>query len=285
MNNVNGLLAWYDLGQNITRWIFESVNFQNFLKTKQHFDAIIVEFWIVEALFGLKQHFDAPLIGTSALGATKRTTDLVGAPNFASYVPHLSNPYADRMTFWERLHNSFVSWSDEFIHPIYHLPMQQKIMDKYFPNTKNWPSLEQIRKNVSLVLLNTHVTYGTSRPYAPNMIEVGGMQIRQKVEPLAENVQTFLDESKNGAILFSLGTNVLLNKLHSHHLNAIQKAFGDHPNIRILIKSDEKISIPSHAAENVLIEPWFSQQSVLAHSNIKLFVTHGGLLSISGTLK
>lgn len=118
------------------------------------------------------------------------------------------------------------------------------------------------------------------------MIEVGGMQIRQKVKPLPENIQKFLVEAVNGAIFFSLESNVLLTKLPQIQLEAIQNALSDHPNTRILIKSDEKINIPSHKVEDVLFEPWFDQQSILAHPNIKLFVTHGGLLlSTTGKLK
>lgn len=243
---------------------------------------IIIEVCLMEALYGLMHHFNAPVIGISAFGASKWTTDLVGSPNFASYVPHTKLHFTDRMTFWERFYNSLFFWAEDLLYPHYNLQIQQQIMEKYFPNAKNWPSLAEIQKNISLVLLNTHVTFGTARPYAPNMIEVGGMQVRQIGEPLPENVQTFLDEAKNGAILFSLGSNVLLNKLPSHYVDAIQNAFSDNPNVRILIKSDEKIFIPSHKAEDVLIEPWFDQQSILAHSNIKLFVTHGGLLSTTG---
>ena len=114
------------------------------------------------------------------------------------------------------------------------------------------------------------------------MIEVGGMQIKQKPDPLPGKIQMFLDEAKNGAIYFSLGSNVLLTKLPKHQLDGIVKAFSDHPKIRILIKSDEKIIIPSHKESDVLIEPWFDQQSILAHPNIKVFVTHGGLLSTTG---
>lgn len=285
MNYVDSILAWYEMGQNITRWTLENKNVQNFLKTNQHFDVIVIEVFGQESLFGLMHHFNAPLIGVSAFGASHLTTDLVGSPNFASYVPHTITSYSDRMSFSERLQNSLYFWAEMFLFPRYHLSIQQQMMEKYFPNTTNWPSLEQMRKNVSLVLLNTHVTYGTPRPYAPNMIEVGGMQIRQNIEPLPKSIQTFLDEARNGAIFLSLGTNVNLTKLPQHKLQAIQNAFSDHPNIRILIKSDEKIAIPSHKVEDVLIEPWFNQQSILAHPNIKLFVTHGGLLSTTGKLK
>lgn len=238
----------------------------------------------MDALFGIKQHFNAPLIVASSIGSSVTTNYLVGTPNFASYIPGECTHYTDSMSFWQRFYNSLDYWVYDFAYSYYHLIHQQILMDKYFQNTTNWPSLVEIEKSTSLLLLNTHVTYGTPRPYVPNMIDVGGLQIRQKVEPLSPKFQTFLDEAENGAIFISLGSNVLLNKLLPHQLDAIQNAFFDHPTIRILIKSSEIISIPSHKTEDVLIEPWFDQQSILAHPNIRLFVTHGGLLSTTGKM-
>lgn len=114
------------------------------------------------------------------------------------------------------------------------------------------------------------------------MIEVGGMQIQKEIEPLDPKIQKFLDEAKDGAIFVSFGSNVLINKLPEEKLNAITNAFKAHPNYRVLIKSDEHIVIPSHKQSDVLVEPWFNQQSILAHENVKLFITHGGLLSTTG---
>lgn len=284
-NSIDRMLIFFKIKQNFTQWTFESQNFQNFLKTDQYFDVVIVEVCLMESFYGLMRHFDAPLIGLSPFGSSIITNNLVGTPNFASYIPSESAHYTDRMSFWERFHNSVTYWSGDLLISYYHMPFQQKMMEKYFPNATNWPSLVEIQKSTSLVLLNTHVTYGTPRPYAPNMIEVGGMQIQQKVEPLPEKLQHFLDEAENGAIFFSLGSNVLLNKLLQHQLDAIRNAFSDHSNIRILIKSNDTISIPSHKMEDVLVEPWFNQQSILAHPNLKLFITHGGLLSTTGKMK
>lgn len=277
-------LLYYATAMNNTLWAASSRNLQEFLQIKQHFDVIIVEVVLCDAFLAIGNHFNAPVIGFSAYGASKWTNDLVGSPIFASYVPHTNNHYTDRMSFWQRMYNSMTFWFEDIAMPLYYTPKQQEVMEKLFPDAKNWPSLEEIRRNVSLVLLNTHTTIGTPRPYAPNMIEVGGMQIQQKVEPLPPKIQTFLDEAKDGAILLSLGSNVLITKLPTHQFNAIINAFSSYPNYRILIKSDENIVIPTHNESDIIVAPWFAQQSVLAHKNIKLFVTHGGLLSLTGKI-
>lgn len=275
---------YYEGAKLISNWTLSSQNLRNFIGTKNHFDVVLVEICLNDALLGFGQHFNAPVVALSAFGASKWTTDFVGSPIFASYVPHPDNHYTDRMTFWQRMYNSLTLWYEDIAHPILFLSEQQKVMKQLFPNTQNWPSLVEIRKNVSLVLLNTHTTIGTPRPYAPNMIEVGGMQIQKVIAPLPQNIQTFLDESTNGAIFVSLVSNVLLNKLPKNQLEAVTSAFIPYPNHRILIKSDEHIVIPSHKKSDVLVEPWFNQQSILAHKNIKLFITHGGLLSTTGAV-
>ncbi|XP_031638521.1 UDP-glucuronosyltransferase 3A2-like isoform X2 [Contarinia nasturtii] len=183
------------------------------------------------------------------------------------------------MTFWQRMYNSLCFRFEDLAHPIYFILKQQKLMESLFPEAKNWPNLEEIRRNVSLVLLNTHTTLGTPRPYAPNMIVVGGMQIQKDIEPLPLKIQTFLDEAVKGAIFVSLGSSVLITKLSKNQFNAIVNAFKSYQNVRILIKSDEKITISSHKESDILVEPCFNQQSILAHSRIRLFITHGGLLS------
>lgn len=272
----------FGIGIDIINWMLESKNFQEFLKVKQHFDVVVVEILLNDALLGFGHYYNAPVIGLSAFGATKYTTDLVGSPNFASYVPFVSNHYTDRMNFWQRMYNSLSLWFEDIMYSCYYLPKQQKIMEQLFPEAKNWPSVDEIRRNVSLVLLNTHTIIGTARPYAPNMIEVGGMQIQKEIKPLPQNVQHFLDEVKEGAIFVSLGSQLHLHKIPEDKLEAIANAFSAYKNYRIIIKNNEHVDIPSHKPEDILIERWFNQQSILAHKNVKLFISHGGLLSTTG---
>lgn len=276
------IFKYYEAGDKILNWTITSENFQRFLKTDQHFDVIVAEIVMCDALLGFGQHFNAPIIGTSAFGASKWTTDLVGSPNFASYVPHQTALYSDRMTFWERMYNSMTFWFEDIVYSLYYLPRQQQKMEDIFPNTTNWPTLNEIRQNVSLVLLNTHTTLGTARPYAPNMIEVGGMQINREYNPLPPKMKAFLDGAKHGAIFVSLGSNVLISKLPDKEKAAILNAFADYPKVRILIKCDDPLVLPSHKPSDVLVDAWYPQEAVLAHPNLKGFVTHGGLLSTTG---
>ena len=59
------------------------------------------------------------------------------------------------------------------------------IFREAFPEGE-YPPLDELKRNVSLVLLNEHFTQSVPRPYVPNMIEVGGLQIKDKPSPLPE---------------------------------------------------------------------------------------------------
>lgn len=103
-------LKYIELGRNVTNWAISSQNLQNFLKTKQHFDVVVVEICFADALLGVGLHFNAPIIGISAFGASKWTSELVGSPNFASYIPFFTNHYTDRMTFFQRVIVFFINF-------------------------------------------------------------------------------------------------------------------------------------------------------------------------------
>lgn len=51
-----------------------------------------------------------------------------------------------------------------------------------FPNAKM--SFDAALSNVALVLLNSHFSINAPRPYVPNMIEIGGIQVNREPNEL-----------------------------------------------------------------------------------------------------
>lgn len=157
-----------------------------------------------------------------------------------------------------------------------YLPAQQKLLEKIFSNLTDIPKMEDLRKNVSMVFVNSHVSYGIPQPSMPNLIEIGGIHVKQRIENLTADVQEFLDDAMDGAIYFSLGSNIRLSELPNETKQIFANAFSDFPNYRILIKSEADLMIPSHDSSNLLVRTWFNQEAILSHPNVKLFITHGG---------
>ncbi|KMZ04307.1 uncharacterized protein Dsimw501_GD20682 [Drosophila simulans] len=244
---------------------------------KDHFDLIIVEALRSDAYYGFAAHFNAPIIGISTYGTDWNIDSLVGNESPLSYTPLATGGLTDRMTFLERLSNfvdTTVAWINfKFVH----MPEQEKMYAKYFPEASQRVKLTDLNRNFSLVLLNQHFSLSFSRPYVPNMIEVGGLHISHKPAPLPKDLEEFIQGSgEHGVIYFSLGSNVLSKDLPAERRDLILKTFASLPQ-RVLWKFEDD-KLPGKPS-NVFISKWFPQPDILAHPKVKLFITHGGLLS------
>lgn len=249
---------------------------QALLQSGETFDLVILETVQTEAIFGLAQHFDALTIGISSFGTDQHIDELMGNVSPLSFNPLLLSSRTEHMNFEDRLWNvveSTVGWLHK---RLVHLPSQEALYRQYFPKASK--TLEQVLDSFSLMLLGQHFTLSYPRPYLPNMIEVGGLHLQQQREPkpLPRDLATFVEEAKHGVIYFSMGSNIKSKDLPLATRQVLLQAFGGLKQ-RVLWKFEQE-QLEDQPA-NVLISKWFPQLDVLAHSNVKLFITHGGLLS------
>lgn len=90
-------------------------------------------------------------------------------------------------------------------------------------------------------------------------------------------MQKFLDGAEHGAIFFSLGSNIKSTNIDETRVDALLKTFGKLKQ-RVLWKWDvELLNIP----ENVIVSKWLPQNDILAHKNVRLFISHCGLGSVN----
>ncbi|XP_017144957.1 UDP-glucuronosyltransferase 2B15-like [Drosophila miranda] len=276
---VTRIIDFHHMGLAITESMLRDPIVVELMQSNQTYDAVISEVFLNEAHFGLAEHFKAPLIGLGTFGAISWNTDLVGTPSPPSYVPHAMLKLSDRMTLFQRITNlAFVSYEYLFIN-YYYLPLQEAIYRKYFPNNKQ--DLYETRKNTALVLLNQHVSLSFPRPYSPNMIEVGGMHINRKRQPLPKDIEEFIVGAKQGVIYFSMGSNLKSKTLPLEKRQALLDTFSQLKQ-RVLWKFEDT-ELPGKP-KNVFISDWFPQDDILAHENVIAFITHGGLLSTTESI-
>lgn len=256
-------------GQEMVSNVFENPQVKKMMATEK-FDIIIVEILTSEALVGLGEHFKAPMVAVSTFGTANFMDDMVGNPSPLSYIPHMALPYGNHMTLMERTSNVLMQAVDNICLKYLMLPYQEKVYKKYFP--KATLSLDEARQNVSLVLLNDHFSLRSPRPYVPNMIEVGGMP---------EDLKQMLDNSPEGVVYFSLRSNVKSKDLSQELLDTFLATFRE-LKIKVLWKFENDV-LPNKPS-NVVIRKWYPQPSILAHPNVKLFISHGGFLSTTETI-
>ena len=177
------------------------------------------------------------------------------------------------MTYLQRLDNTFIWWMEEILWNILNYPMQNRIYEKYLKRHPH--SLMEVIKNVSIILNNQHFSSASIKPTMPNIIDIGGITVDPDVKPLPRDIKEFLDSATDGAIIFSMGSIIRAVQWPEHKREAFVKAFGKIKE-KVLWKY-ENDTLPNKS-DNVMISKWIPQRDVLAHPNVKLFITHGGLL-------
>lgn len=133
-----------------------------------------------------------------------------------------------------------------------------------------YPSFNEVKKNVSIVLLNSHFSQNGVQPYLPNVIEIGGVQIKEKASPLSEDIEQWIQGAEHGAVFVSLGANLRSADLSEESLELLFNTFRKLKQ-RVLWKFETKAI--TYFPKNVMVRDWLPQDDILAHPNLKAFVT------------
>ncbi|KAJ3642470.1 hypothetical protein Zmor_025256 [Zophobas morio] len=262
--------ATYVFGNFITEKTLQNKEVQELLQSNEHFDLVIVEHFFNDALKGFAAHFKAPLVLFSSMGSTEWNRECMGAPMLPTINAVTYTQYTNKMRFFQRIRNLYGTLFDYLYRHYVFYPEQRNYMAKYFPSSMDF---DKVLYNASLMLLNSHVTTSENALLPYNMVEIGGFHVVSK--PLDKEVQTLLDGATDGAILFSLGSFLHSSDLSEDTRDAIFRVFAKLKQ-KVLWKFETDLP---DKPENVFISKWWKQRDILAHRNIKLFITHGGLLS------
>ncbi|KAF5275119.1 hypothetical protein FQR65_LT16780 [Abscondita terminalis] len=265
------------IGLFLTQATFNQTNVENLIKSNEKFDMVIMEQFMNEAFRGFCYHFKAHCVVVSTIGASRWTNPQMGNPNFPSYVPENSLYYPSKMNFFQRFVNTYSYMFGTLLFNLYSLRRHNELIQKYFPNA---PDINELYYNNSLMLLNSHESINPALPSVPNMIQIGGFHINPPKQ-LPKDLQEYLDGAKNGAIYFSMGSHIQPETMPKEKLNAITKVLGKlKQNVLWKIDNFTWHDKPAH----VKVQKWFPQQEVLAHPNVVLFISHGGLLGTIETI-
>ncbi|XP_073825570.1 UDP-glycosyltransferase UGT5-like [Musca autumnalis] len=274
LNKWQEMSMYSEFFYNVTETVFKNSAVQDLLKN-EHFDLVIMETLLTDAWYSLGRHFGAPMIGVSSFGTDPVIDELMGNMSPFSYTPLVTIGYTDHMTYMERMWNVIYQLM-ELLHVRWvTLPRHRKLMATHMPHIQE--DLWELRTNFSLMLLNQHFSLSFPRSYVPSMVEVGGFQIHYKPNPLPEDIQQFINSSPEDVIYFSMGSNIKSKDFPPERLQMIIEIFRKLP-YKILWKF-ENPQLPVEKPPNLFIKPWFPQSDILAHPRVKLFISHGGLLS------
>ncbi|XP_074653143.1 UDP-glucuronosyltransferase 2A1-like [Tubulanus polymorphus] len=135
-------------------------------------------------------------------------------------------------------------------------------------------SLRDIAMKSAIWLQNQSPYMDCARMSMPNVIYVGGLASRPP-KLLSNDLQSLMDNSKQGAIVFSFGS--LFSSLPDYALEKFFTALGQIPQqvvwrLSLNDSQKKKFVVP----KNVKLLNWLPQSDLLAHPNTKLFLTHCG---------
>lgn len=142
------------------------------------------------------------------------------------------------------------------------------------------PSVEELYRNVSLIMVQSHRVLNRPRPMMPGIIQIGGCHIKPP-KPLANDLQDYLDQSQNGVLIFSMGSLLPSAKMPIEWRNAFLAVLGRLKQNVVWKFEDEAVA---NVPANVRIERWLPQSDILAHPNVVLFITHGGQCTCSNSI-
>jgi len=236
-------------------------------------DLVITEaFFFQEALLGFADHYKVPSIVLNPFGFNLWLNDLTGGAINPSYVPNALLWMTDHMSFYERLINTLYGIFELVGYYGWYYAKQDALLHQAFPNA---PPLKELVRNISLTMVNNQAALSYPVPLAPTVLEVGGLHITPG-KPIPADLKKWLDDSPNGFVYFSMGSNLKASDMPKEKIDIFLTAFRSLRQ-KVLVKWDAKI--PENAPANCKFEPWLPQQEVLNHPKAVVFITHGGLLS------
>lgn len=203
-----------------------------------------------------------------------------GAEPSTSFIPAVGTFFpTNGMTFWQRVVNlAFTKLIRGIVHQCYwHPRLWLQTLIKKHDLSLRWPY-----NHYMLMLVNSNFITEPPRAISPNIKYVGPM-LPEPAKPLPAHLQQWLDSAgPKGAVFVSFGGTL---EAPPSAVQTLAKVMQEMPDVRFVLKlrQDAQAAAKDDLANltNVLVSDWVPQNDLLAHPNIRLFVSQGGYLSVA----
>ncbi|XP_054743786.1 UDP-glucosyltransferase 2-like [Anastrepha obliqua] len=275
-SDFQNLQMWWHVGLLTTEHAFNDPKVKSLIASRDlEFDLIVMEQFFHESFLMFAHKFKCPVVTLGTMGYADNMDHAMGLLTPWAIIPHLLLSHTDQMTFSQRAYNTYLSLYDTVMRRLYYMPKMQEMAEKHFTGFIEGPlpNVRDLERNISMMLINSHRSLDVPRPSMPGLVNVGGVHIKTP-KALPNDLQHFLDNSTHGVVYFSLGSYMKSIDMPQEKIALILSAFSQ-------LKQDvlwkfENSSI-GHLPPNVKIQSWLPQNDILAHRNVKVFITHGGI--------
>uniref|UniRef100_A0A6P4FGY1 2-hydroxyacylsphingosine 1-beta-galactosyltransferase-like n=1 Tax=Drosophila rhopaloa TaxID=1041015 RepID=A0A6P4FGY1_DRORH len=261
---------------NVSHAILNDTGVRRMMSDKsERFDMILLEASHLDALYGLAEFYNASLVGVSCVNINWNIDYLAGNPAPSVYEPISPMGFALDYSLISRWNNWIYITEEKMLERLVFRPAQAKVSKKFFGYSAE--KLSELRSRFSVILINSHFSMGRVRSNVPNIIEVGGLHLSEPSEPCSEELLRFMDEAEHGVIYFSMGLDILVKYLPDNMENKLLQTFAQLKQ-RVIWKNE--LSMLPNKPDNIYVIKKAPQRQLLAHPNVRLFISHGGLQSV-----
>lgn len=238
-------------------------NLINGAEDNEPFDAVIAMQTFNGASYPLAWHFKAPLIIVTPNVLFPGVARTVGDSDHPEHLPFFLTSFTDRMNLLERTINTISTGIyDTFVHRWFWRTIHSIASEHV---GRDLPPIEELEKNVSLILTNTHPGITYPRVLLPHVVEVGGLHCRQ-AKPLPSELEQFVSAGK-GFVIFAVGSTLPMSEMPESTVNIFTGAFS---RIDLQVVWQWKGEVKHQLPSNVLAVPWLPQQDLLGNFSLDM---------------
>lgn len=245
------------------------------MRQKVRYDVILLEQFNSDCMMGVAHMLQAPVIGLSSCAMMPWHYERMGMPIIPSYIPALFLGQSEDMSLGGRIANWISFHALNLMYKVFSIPAADALVQYKFGH--DVPSVGELVKETTLMFVNQHFSLSGAKPLPPSVIELGGVHI-QKAKPLDVDLQKFLDNADNGVVFISWGSMIKAETLPVAKRDAIVRAVKRLKQ-RVIWKWENETL--ANKPDNMYISKWLPQRDILCHPNVKVFMTHAGLMGSS----
>lgn len=163
---------------------------------KEKYDLVLFSQFFNECLYGLAHKLNTTVVLVEPVSTFNWVAGNLGTPSPPSFTPSIFTGFTDQMSYLERLVNFVIISLNSVVMKFYYYPRMASVYRDIF-NDPTIPSIEEIEKNVSIVLANSHVSITRPKALMPDIIDVGGLQM-EPAKPLPKVINSnIVSEMRN----------------------------------------------------------------------------------------
>lgn len=175
-NEFDSVHHLFDTVNEDCEFVYKTVKFGAFANKK--INLVIAEMFAGDCFVHIAHKLGVPLVSMATNVPMPWTCDKFGLPDNPAYIPNSLSSYTPDMNLSQRIRNTLVLVYGKLMFAFVSNPISQAYAEGYYQEPLPW--VEDVARNSSLLLVNSHFSLSHSRPFPPNVVEIGGMHIGEK---------------------------------------------------------------------------------------------------------